>query len=303
MIRFLFVLIFLVSTYSSVRAQSCSSVDLRRTPGGRALGDVRNQGAMGWCASFTAADLISFKQREKISGLGVAIHWTNRSVNPITWMRRKINGTVPILENASSHTGFVTRSLRGRFQCLERDLPSDDNNANSLRRTLDKIADVKKEYDRTEQCSAPAVQTVRSMFPRLTVPDIMSVLRNSALQDVHKNLMYRNCRHSYVSVDSTELSLSKDWAELDRQLSRGNLVAFAYNGRVLQNAHSSDSKMNHTSSFVGRRMRAGKCEYLVRNSWGRSCNYYDRTYPCEQGNVWVPKENLIRSAGDFFYYP
>lgn len=302
MTRLYTVLILLMSGFSAY-GQSCSSVDLRTTPGGRALGEVRNQGAMGWCASYVTADLVSFRQRQKISGLGVAIHWTNRTSGLITRVQRTLSGTVPVLEGAGSNPGMASRSLRGRFQCLERDLPSDDNSANSLRGTLERIAEIKRQYDQTRQCPQPSIQTVQSMFPRLAATDVMSILRYSSLQDVHKNFMYRNCRGRYVSVESTPLSYSRSWADADAQLSRGNLVAFGYNSKVLKNARELSGGIRHSSSLMGRRMRQGKCEYLVRNSWGRSCGYYDRSYPCEQGNIWVPRENLLRSAGDFFYYP
>ncbi len=302
MIRLFCVLILMMSTVSAI-GQSCLSIDLRHTAGGRALGEVRNQGATTWCASFVTADLVSYKQRQKISGLGVAIHWTNRNVDWTTRVERILSGTVPVLEPAGSNSRLVLNSIRGRFQCLERDLPSNDNDANSLRGTLERIAQVKRDFDRTQKCPAPSLQTVKSMFPRLTSPEIINILKISAIQDVHKNLLYRNCRQNYVSVMSTELTLSKKWSDMDAQLTRGNLVAFAYNPNVLKNARDTSNRRTHSSTIVGRRMRAGKCEYLIRNSWGRSCGYYDRSYPCEQGNVWVPKENLSRSGNDFFYYP
>ncbi|MES2526386.1 MAG: hypothetical protein V4598_04840 [Bdellovibrionota bacterium] len=302
MTRLFTVLILLMSGLSAY-AQSCSTVDLRTTPGGRALGEVRNQGGMGWCASFVTADLISYRQRRKISGLGVAIHWTNRTTDFETRRIRTRQGTVPVLERASSHAGNVMRSSIGRFQCLESDLPSDDNALNTLRGTLERVAEVKRQFDKTHQCSAPSIQTVRSMFPRLSAADVTHILQISALQDVHKNLLYRNCRDKYVSVENVQLSFSKNWNNLDAQLTRGNLVAFGYNSNVLKNSKDMSAGIGHTSTLVGRRMRNGQCEYLVRNSWGRSCGYYDKAYPCEQGNIWVPKGHLSRSASDFFYYP
>jgi hypothetical protein len=287
----------------SAQAQSCSSVDLRITPGGRALGDVRNQGSMGWCASFSTADLISYRQRQKISGLGVAIHWTNRTTDLSTRVKRLLYDTVPTLEPGGSSPRKVLNSLRGRSQCLETDLPSEDNGVLNLRRTLASIVSVKTSFDDTGVCSPSGVDTIRSMFPRLDTQNILSVLRASTVTDIHWNLLYRNCRGRPQRVESGSFALSKSWGDLDDQLSRGNLVAFSYNARVLKNAQETSTGQTHSSTIVGRRMRAGKCEYLVRNSWGRSCGYYDRSYPCEKGNIWVPKENLSRSASDFSYYP
>ncbi len=299
----LFILFILLLSTLSAYGQSCTNVDLRTTPGGLALGEVRNQGRMGWCASFVTADLVSFRQRRKISALGVAIHYTNRTTDFQTRLQRREQNLVPVLMPAGSNSGIVIGTLRGRFQCLESDLPSDDNTINTLRGTLERIAQIKREYDQTKQCPAPAIQTVRSMFPRLTSPEVINILRISALQDVHKNFLYRNCRSNYISVENTALTLSQKWNDMDAQLTRGNLVAFAYNDNVLKNTRDMSSHRGHTSSLIGRRMRNGQCEYLVRNSWGRSCGYYDKTLSCEQGNVWVPKSILSRSGRDFFYYP
>ncbi len=51
----------------------------------------------------------------------------------------------------------------------------------------------------------------------------------------------------------------------------------------------------HSSSIVGRRARGSQCQYLVRNSWGRSCNSYDTANQCEEGRVWVDSADLIRN--------
>ena len=53
----------------------------------------------------------------------------------------------------------------------------------------------------------------------------------------------------------------------------------------------------HVSSIVGRRARGSQCQYLVRNSWGRSCNKgYDTANPCEEGKIWVDSADLIRNT-------
>jgi hypothetical protein len=59
----------------------------------------------------------------------------------------------------------------------------------------------------------------------------------------------------------------------------------------------------HSSLVIGRRMNpsAGKCEYLVRNSWGTSCYPYSRDWSCENGNIWVEADVLTRNTYGYFY--
>ena len=52
----------------------------------------------------------------------------------------------------------------------------------------------------------------------------------------------------------------------------------------------------HASLIMGRRSRNGKCEFLLRNSWGKNCAYDDK-FDCEEGNIWIEdkvlKKNLM----------
>lgn len=54
----------------------------------------------------------------------------------------------------------------------------------------------------------------------------------------------------------------------------------------------------HASVVVGRSFREGKCQILIRNSWGESCTWEDQqpryVYPCENGQIWVPLEEVSR---------
>jgi hypothetical protein len=49
--------------------------------------------------------------------------------------------------------------------------------------------------------------------------------------------------------------------------------------------------------------RTGRCEFLVRKSWGTDCAQYHRAgWDCEHGQIWVDSEDLgsnILSIGSF----
>lgn len=74
---------------------------------------------------------------------------------------------------------------------------------------------------------------------------------------------------------------------------------------------------NHTSIVSGRRpSKDGKtCEYLIRNSYGTSCNQYDKKWECDRtkgglpcpsgescgGQTWVDEETFLNNMQDVLY--
>lgn len=298
-----FLLLFSETAWSS-SANSCSTVDLRRTRGGQVIGHPRNQGAMGWCSPFSMADFISYYTGRKISALGVAINWSHRYQGEIVRMRRRLNDEVPALQPAGiSNQAALYEGVRNRFQCLESDLPSDDNRPGQLRASLEAVINLKRQYDRTGQCSPPGIRTIQQVFPRLQGPQILRILDHSQIQDLHQNLQSSNCRNNNISLPRWRLQTSTQWTKVDEKLNSGWPLIVSYNANVLRNPANREGRVNHASLIVGRRMRGGKCEYLVRNSWGRSCGYYHPTLPCEQGHVWIPRDSLQRNSRDVTFLP
>lgn len=50
----------------------------------------------------------------------------------------------------------------------------------------------------------------------------------------------------------------------------------------------------HASLVIGRKWNSvtNKCQLLIRNSWGTSCNSYHSDWDCDNGNIWVNQEDL-----------
>lgn len=65
----------------------------------------------------------------------------------------------------------------------------------------------------------------------------------------------------------------------------------------------------HASVIIGRRFnqQTKTCELLVRDSYGPNCNNSDGTaryaWPCENGNVWIESNKLLRSASSVTWIP
>jgi hypothetical protein len=75
--------------------------------------------------------------------------------------------------------------------------------------------------------------------------------------------------------------------------------------RTIENGVRVNCNVKHDSAVVGSRPgSSGKCEYLIRNSYGTSCNGYD--WDCEvnskgrgRGEVWISEEALLGNTEDF----
>jgi len=84
-------------------------------------------------------------------------------------------------------------------------------------------------------------------------------------------------------------------------------VAITYCSEILNDKGPSkrgpaaeECKYSHSSVIVGRRVdQAGKCQYLVRNSYGDSCNGY--YWECEHGQIWVDSDYLIENIAELQY--
>jgi len=120
-----------------------------------------------------------------------------------------------------------------------------------------------------------------------------------------------NERHFYLDNGADVRAMAPVLqAKVDSALNRGggSIPLISYCPHVMSAPGARDLKWNsrkaefecfsggsHASVVVGRRPGArGGCEYLVRNTWGTSCNQY--AYPCRAGEIWVPANELFENT-------
>ena len=100
-------------------------------------------------------------------------------------------------------------------------------------------------------------------------------------------------------------------SEIDQAIESKYPVGISYCSNVLGNrsytlkksmkdGKETDDCDRHASMIVGTALDdKGRCTYVVRNSWGTSCSYYDKDYTCKDGNIFVPKETLLKQVYGF----
>jgi hypothetical protein len=92
---------------------------------------------------------------------------------------------------------------------------------------------------------------------------------------------------------------SLSFMQLHTVLNRENPqpVAVSYCANFMREHLKNKKCAGHASVIVGRRKTAeGKCEILIRNSWGESCKRYPKPENCENGQYWVDEDTLRGAA-------
>ncbi len=90
---------------------------------------------------------------------------------------------------------------------------------------------------------------------------------------------------------------------IDQVLNSGRIVGIDHNVWPLLNAQQREKTptlfgilpiAGHSASLVGRRRHNGRCQYLYRNSWGKSCREYRQDLSCDRGHLWLDESEILR---------
>lgn len=199
--------------------------------------------------------------------------------------------------------------------CLEEDFPSEDYLYGTASEILDNIQKIRQTANTRPPSSCLFdYDIVRTMFPNVSLDNLVDIIEQSTKATFVTLLRNRSCleriRPQDIEVVSERPSTSFEdkmnfLKVIDGQLDENAVSVISYNVEVLYYSVREIEYLNkpqwHSSLVVGRKFNEeeGKCLYLIRNSHGRSCSQYFRA--CEEGNIWVPKEDLAKVLEDVTY--
>lgn len=188
------VFILLIVTMFSAYAERCSPVDLRNTPGGRAMGPVRNQGRMPWCTAYVLADFLSFKNRECYSPLSIGINFTSGDRGNL-WNQITAISTGQNMVSSPHWYNFprMLNGNQGKPLCLERDLPSNDSGAHNNAELIAKVGQIRSEIGMFGSCTQEQINVVKGLFPNLSPREIQIIMGTTFATNIHEFLMRSNC--------------------------------------------------------------------------------------------------------------
>ncbi len=276
----------------------CSSVDLRNH-----FGPVRDQGEIGWCYAFATADFIGYKIGVDVSAVDLAINY----------LAEKQRSTAPSDDGkGGSLLGLIDQVNRIGI-CKESDSPSNlfsnsDGNEwfrSVLKNTWDESwlgqlfnqcvgsessSSCQGEHDKLDQQGLPGQKT----WPESSLYGQNSKKCKDKKLRVH--LPEPKCYYK-VSGDDNFQSLVID-KELTAKIAKPIYLSY-HNSFLMIKSPDNDA---HDSLIVGRRLNAGVCEYLIRDSYGPDCKQRNSKFKCENGNIWIPKELLFQHVKKICVY-
>lgn len=298
-----------------IDAFSCSTIINENQAINRS--NTRNQDGLGWCYSYVSSDLLSYKENKRISAIGF--------VKPGIYF----DIAIPRLRSAGENVGKAidVAKKRNRF-CLEKDLPSSDyvltlknrvgNNTflhavlNDILSTYDKISDslkAAKKQGRDLTCvDEESKNKIAKIFPSASCQEILNSVKNSTKGMYLDRLLTSSCRPVQVKP-FTRKSYSEEggWFfdkvtisdHIDKALESKNIAGLTYNYAPVIN---STGTAMHASVVVGRKFneKTRQCEYLVRNSHGRSCAASHPETRCDTSCNEDINKNCKRTNGYFW---
>lgn len=272
----------------------CEPKDMRKK-----FGEVRNQDGIGWCYAFAGADLLSYKVGERVSAADIALTYNDGLIKDLGMTFG--NNEVQYDGSKDLHTPLI--KMKDKGYCLEENLPSEDSGVSNLKLTLESVSKTKKDFSSDKKVCGEEFNSAQRLFPNLNPADYYNILEKSSRADFSKELQSLTCKNRKpfpkVEVVVGEGSDPKVHVDtIDQQLNQDVPVEIWYNADVALDPHF-DIKLQpagHASIVVGRRFNpeTKSCEFLIRNSWGRSCGSYRPGITCEEGNYWIPKEDLMK---------
>ena len=133
------------------------------------------------------------------------------------------------------------------------------------------------------------------------------IQKSSSLENFYVSFFDGICQREPLPFKSkcTEHSVQPA-KKVDEWLAEGYPLGIYYCSAILsdrkfksaiQPFQNDDNCGPHASMVVGTaRDRKGRCTYVVRNSWGKGCSSYDSDYDCTDGNIFIPKDVLLKQT-------
>lgn len=312
----------------------CENVDMRDNNPQFAdfFSSPRSQDSIGWCYGFSAADLLSAELGKPVSAAHASILYNKKVQGNFFWrLAYKFQSSEfdEVYEG-----GFAKKALKlmqkNKKVCLEEDLPFDENYSGELERLIKELESLKgylKSKIRTVKTKCRKVSeflsenyglniSVNELYSALVSENLNIVLDEIAKKQcagkevevpklkVRKRSMPRMSRFSNESHDEAQRRFVKRMTSffniIDNKLKDGKPVEVSYNVK-----HVTNFKGLHSSVVTGRRWHNGRCEFKVRNSWGRSCYSYDNSEisQCdrEEGAFWVADQKFYEMVNNITY--
>jgi hypothetical protein len=329
-----FALTFIFFSFLEVKAQvssaECTSLDVRdHHPHLREyLSRPLDQGPIGWCYGYAAADLLTIATGKPVSALHTsALH--NKKISQsflrknLTELERRLKATTfaEIYEGGTIKAAVLDAAKNGEV-CVSH--PADAIDSANLARLILDLEESKKTLDKLRAIGTSNLcqgMNTLLLFHEVIVDDIQKITESFFKENLNSTLekiLAGNCKEK-VSVpkfklhtitkpsstsqaqtllDKSSNTMEEYFRSLNHSLNSGLPVGLSYDTKRIVHDGAGGP---HASTIISRRWQNGTCQYKVRNTWGKSCKRYRKDISCEEseGSFWVSASELKEISMNF----
>lgn len=290
----------------------CQNIDLRV---GSVMVPMPNQGSLGWCFAYTAADSYGHQLRERASAFDIAVS-VYRS-HP----RYNINGPGLVTSIAGSNPYLVHQALlrwgvcaNTRVSAFHQDAPARlvriEQLANQIAGLRETGTERRSAVTRLVQQNFHLLNPVFPTSPYTQIRDAFLDLdpREKPLVSLFDNICGDRRPVSHLQLYVNNSRVPREIVQSVRnQLVRGRRpVQLMYNAGNLREPSREFPELNHVSTIVAMRKLGNQCQYLLRNTWGefRPANYHNSLWSIwnrDDAGVWLPEHMLTHMSKGVYW--
>lgn len=305
------------SIHATVSEAECTPTDIRDTnpriknnPAMREYFTTpRHQDSIGWCFGFIAADLISAETGTPVSTIHASLQY-NKKIQSGAISRRQAerelsSGNFNEVYEGGDIADAINAVARNRAICPERLVPFDAQKPRATREFIDAIEKMRAANNGN---LSQVCQEIDSYLPGFSQSnfDVQKISESLLQQNLNVSLeqmVQERCKNQMIPVPAYKVVSTRNngrFNTINNLLNSGKPIGVTYLTRNFMNRPNGGG---HASVLTGRRWRNGKCEYKIRNVWGKSCSEYKEGIPCdkEEGSFWITDAQFSTHIDDIQY--
>ena len=293
--------------------EKCTDIDIRD----KATPEIKehysnpiDQGNIGWCYGYSATDLLSFEVGKPLSPTHVSSIY-NKSIRSNLFWKAGYNIMRLFGDRQIYEGGFSNKAAREGIKASPICGYDVKDEKSDFVEILEEVRSrvINKEFDEDLAC-----KVLNELVPSIDTKseDFMKEFINRDLNDTLESMLRKSCQH-LIEIPKKEVKMywppvfysksgQRKYAEkINGILNQGKPLSVAYN-----TSHISPSIRGfHASTVIGRRWNNNRCEYNIKNTWGRLCgpDVYKADIECNEddGSYWVKDETLFDMSLNFTY--
>lgn len=303
----------------ALAGEDCQDVDVRDSLPAEVqsfIATPSSQGDLGWCFGWAATDLLSQAVGTPVSALHLSSYYSS-TVTSLGKFARQLLWKQTIPEGGDMATAIDEMNDLG-YVCREKDLPSQGMRIGLLVSQM-------KSY-RAGTCNGVCISSLDALIklsiPRFSPESVKEYLLTNpqaTLEDALYVFLNSSCKDNAISLENKKIEYGTAYvtygnngkyapsskhtiiAPLDKALEQHRLVGLQYDANYIKYFGGFFGAI-HDSVVVARKKIADQCYYLVKNSWGTSCDYLPGII-CEkeQGSYWVKKSIMEQMSSKIIW--